>query len=120
MLLGEELKRASDFRAVIINSEGIKEKEAQIRAYNEFMREVQDRIDYEMWLVVDGLEGAKDVDQFNSKKLITIKLFLKKLPLHEVLEAAEIAQSKLGHNKTDEFKYFCGICWNKIRGGQDA
>lgn len=28
VLLGEELKRASDFRAVIINSEGIKEKEA--------------------------------------------------------------------------------------------
>ena len=45
----------------------------------------------------------------------TLKRFLKYLPLHEVVEAGHIAFGKIPEVE-DAIRYFCGICWNKIRG----
>lgn len=50
----------------------------------------------------------------NGKK--SIKKFLEKLKIDEILEAIDIASIKLNNiDKIEErFKYFCGICHNKI------
>ena len=41
--------------------------------------------------------------------------FLEHLPAHEITEAAEIALSKKEWEApATQWKYFCGICWNKI------
>jgi hypothetical protein len=49
---------------------------------------------------------------------ISLRKFLKLLPLHEIEEAMLIATSKVpDHAKA--IKYFCGICWSKIRGNRD-
>jgi hypothetical protein len=41
-------------------------------------------------------------------------MFLGKLPFHDVLDAMETADSKINH-PIYPFKYFCGICWKKIK-----
>lgn len=41
--------------------------------------------------------------------------FFKHLPVDEVVEAMEIATQK-GLDQERTVKYFCGVCWGKIRG----
>ncbi len=46
----------------------------------------------------------------------SIKTFLEKLPKQEVVDAMDRALGMAkGHDGT--FRYFCGICWNKIKEG---
>lgn len=97
----------------------IKEKEAQIRAYNDMMADIADRIEKECWRIIACLEGDDDVERYNKQRILSIKIFLKKLSFCDVLEAAEITYSRFGTN-TRAFKYFCGICWSKIRGNEDG
>ena len=46
----------------------------------------------------------------------SIKQFFELLPEHEVAEAMEIALAKFDEKPELVAKYFCGICWNKIKG----
>ena len=46
----------------------------------------------------------------------SIKKFFEKLPEHDVIEAMEIALAKFSDKPGLATKYFCGICWNKIKG----
>lgn len=43
----------------------------------------------------------------------SVRQFLSKLGPDEVIDAACIASSK--PTKGDRWRYFCGVCWNKIR-----
>ena len=52
--------------------------------------------------------------------LRSIKTFNKQLPLHELLDAAELAYAKKPYSDKQRFSYFCGICWNKIREGETS
>jgi hypothetical protein len=46
---------------------------------------------------------------------------LELLPVSEVIEAAEITLSKWGSTtKERAFKYFCAICWRKIKESHDG
>jgi hypothetical protein len=47
---------------------------------------------------------------------LTVKKFIKELGVNEVVEAMEKSCSKISHSKEYCKKYFCGICWNKIKG----
>lgn len=49
----------------------------------------------------------------------SIKEFNKRLPFHEVMEAAEIAFLAMSSDGS-RFRYFCGICWRKIREAENA
>tara|TARA_R110000787_G_scaffold216199_1_gene325361 strand:+ start:80 stop:616 length:537 start_codon:yes stop_codon:yes gene_type:complete len=46
----------------------------------------------------------------------SIKQFFELLPEHEVTDAMEIALAKFNGEPSLVTKYFCGICWNKIKG----
>jgi len=55
-----------------------------------------------------------------SKKML-FEIFLELLPVSEVIEAAEITLSKWGSTtKERAFKYFCAICWRKIKESHDG
>ena len=51
---------------------------------------------------------------------MSLKNFLKQLPFEEVKEAMEIAVNNVPDRAYDCTKYFCGICWNKIRGQKNG
>ena len=46
----------------------------------------------------------------------SIKKFFELLPEHEVIDAMEISLAKFSDEPGLATKYFCGICWNKIKG----
>ena len=97
----------------ILKSEIIKEKEKQLKAYYKLMETIRIRQDSEVFSVAKIL-NEKYERQLSRVYYTSIKNFISKIGYYEVLEAMEIAVSKSMYEK-HQFKYFCGICWNKIK-----
>lgn len=88
------------------------EREEQIKGYSQILEAKRGRLEDETWRVMDVIyPGAATVphDSFNSTRR-----FIEKLGLHEVLDSADIALGSTS-SKANTFKYFCGVCWNKVR-----
>jgi len=97
------------------------EREAQIKSYYEILDAKRQRKDDELWSVANiFMERYGDEDILRTR-LASIRSFLERLDYHEVIESMEIATSKF-YSKTTAFKYFCGICWRKIKraSGEDV
>lgn len=92
----------------------VAEREAQLLGLHEIMEGKRQRLENEVWQIVDALEGAP-TETYNRRDLTSIRRFLEQLTFHDVLEAAEIAVSHYYGGR--RFRYFCGICWKKIKGG---
>lgn len=99
----------------------IAEKEAQVRGYHEIIESRVNRIEQECWRVVDVFNPKNSTDGYDRANFQSIKRFVEKLGVHEVIDAAEIATSKGDWwSERKVFSYFCGVCWNKIREAQDG
>lgn len=64
------------------------------------------------------IEKERDAFIFGSSRAPTIKRFLSMLPKASILDAIDIAMARMpvyGGNDYKAWKYFCGICWNRIR-----
>lgn len=90
----------------------VAEREEQLRGYQEILEARRQRIEDEVWRVMALLyPGEKSVprESFNSTRM-----FIEKLGVYAVIESAEIA---LGARCSvyKLFRYFCGVCWNKVR-----
>ena len=98
------------------NLEVLKEKEEQLREYRKFINRIQRRIKRDMDDIEDlfsnQFPGYGFTDKFRD---VSLKRFLDYLPKHEIIEAMNIATSYKGGDRDVCVKYFCGICWNKIR-----
>jgi hypothetical protein len=95
----------------------VQEREEQIAGYHAILTARRERIEDEMWSVADELEPGASLKGFDRKRLQSIKYFLGILPFTEVLDAAQITRAKLPTSRpiAQRFKFFCGVCWNKIR-----
>lgn len=67
-------------------------------------------------------KAERDQWTFGNARIATVRRFLKELPITDIYDAIDIAFSVVPvwndyDNKT--YKYFCGICWNKIRAKND-
>lgn len=98
----------------------IEEMEAQIKGYADIMQSARDRIDDEMWIIGRVLFSDIKTSGMYKSDAQSIKMFIKRLGYHEVLDAAEKADAKKPHQSqtNSRFKYFCGICWKKIKDAQ--
>ncbi|MGL4265185.1 MAG: HNH endonuclease [Afipia sp.] len=96
-------------------AEELAEKEAQLQGYNEILMARATRIENEAWLVAEELECVEYVESYSRANLASIKRFLERLPFEEVRSAAEHSAGRFGASSTRAFRYFCGICWGKIR-----
>lgn len=93
-------------------SKQIAERESQLIGYSEIIEAKRQRLDDETWRVLNEMTpGATSAprDQFNSTRM-----FIEKLGFHVVLESMEIAMASGAHYR-NVFKYFCGVCWNRVR-----
>ena len=100
----------------------IKEKESQYKEYQRYLNKIKLRvkkdIDYISGIYEEYYEKYTLTDNF---KETTLKHFLKILPREEVEDAMRFALLKCGNKCADgdyynrDIKYFCGICWNKIK-----
>jgi len=100
----------------------IKEKEEQLQEYNELMDEVRDRENADIYEVSKAFSefffGYDLKEEFCDA---TVRRFIRELPKIEVVEAMKLAcrymKSAHGENaRENSIRYFCGICWKKIRG----
>lgn len=90
------------------------EREAQIKGYQAAMDAKRLRLLEEAQEVCELYEELKPGYTLTDKSLVTVRMFIEKLGVHVVMDAMERAYSR---SRGDEFRYFCGICWNKIREG---
>jgi hypothetical protein len=91
----------------------IEELEAQLAGYRAIAMAREARIEADFWDIVDILTGQR---QETSHEIFNaIKRFLEKLPIDEVMDAASVARAFRTYSDRRRFKYFCGVCWRKIR-----
>lgn len=91
----------------------VAEREEQIRGYQEVMQGKRERLDAEAWAIIEMLtpgEKSAPKDWMNS-----LRMFLDKIGFDEVHEAMEIVQGREFAVLEKAWRYFCGICWNKLR-----
>lgn len=95
----------------------IQEAELQLAGYTAIMRAKKERVESEIWEVVEALLGKRECATSQYK---SIKIFVERLGVFETVEAAEIARQNIPHAGSYQFKYFCAICWNKIKENKNG
>jgi hypothetical protein len=98
--------------SIAARAERMAEAEEQFTAYRALVMSKRVRLEECAWDVIRVLFNS---EKTTTTRLETVKRFVGRLPLDEVLEAADIARSVKPYSDPERFKYFCGICWNKIR-----
>ena len=92
----------------------IQERERQLDGYHEVMEAKRQRIEDQTWEVVFVFDPKATT--FRRDWLRSIGMFIERLGYHEVLEASEIAMARKPYAaESTQFKYFCGICWKKLK-----
>jgi hypothetical protein len=94
-LLAERIEQTKQYEALLS-----KHREVEEESINQVVRAFEIAFD-EQWTLPNH-------------KRPSIRNFLKLLPPLVVVEAMELACSRM--NEDYAFRYFCGICWRKIRG----
>jgi len=96
----------------------LKERIAQVAAYDRLLKKQksaqQNTIDAVCAIFTENFPGWA----LNSGAARSIRIFLKSLPPDEIEDSMHYACSRVGRDAV--FKYFCGVCWRKIKrdGGQ--
>lgn len=95
----------------------VAEREEQLRGYTRIMMAKRERIEDDTWtlanvFIAQYLDPEKGIrrDWFQS-----IKNFVDKLGVADCLDAMELAISKFPSREYQCFRYFCGVCWRKIK-----
>lgn len=111
------------------NLEILKEKEEQLREYREFLLEVETRIQNDIFLVEKVFELNYPRNCLTEKfQQVSIRKFVELLPILVVLNAINMACLKFHSDISNEFndeninnsiRYFCGICWKRIKSGEN-
>lgn len=96
----------------------LQEREEQYKAYKKLLVSIDKRIKKEMTEVDDVYSryfpGYSLSEGFKENSL---KRFIKSLGVPFCIDAMNKACYKLqGYNEDKAIRYFCGICWNKMRG----
>lgn len=106
----------SNIPASILDKHEIaKEKEEQYLAYKKQLLKIEKRIKKEIEEVANTYTEYFPDWEMTDKFKISVRTFVLKLGVSEVLDAIRKASNRR-LNATATLSYFCGICWNKIRG----
>lgn len=115
-------KSARDLRvapmALSAKAAMVAEREEQLRGYNEITEEARFRLDDQAWDIIAVFD--RKAVTYNRDRIQSIKRFIERLGLSEVIDAAEIAMASGMHSDARMFKYFCGVCWTKIKRQEGA
>lgn len=117
---GKSNRPLSDIpRSLSDRADEIAEREAQIGGYEAAMRAHRARVEEEgMTVLARVLESFSKMEGIPTKDFISIKNFIIRLGLHEVLNSIDIAEVQGPRYYDKWFKYFCGVCWRKIRDSE--
>jgi len=94
----------------------LREKQLQYKEYQKLLSEIESHLQIDADKIEDAFISCYPERSFTDNfKNSTVKSFIKKLGVEEVLEAIYISCSKQFYRVEDVTKYFCGICWKKIK-----
>ena len=123
------------------NLEVLKEKEEQLKEYNKIIKKINKRYnkqtnELEEFLDEYFSENPDHIYRFDELfKRVTLKRFYELLGFDEIKESLYLACEKIFRDyeniedddlkywdayRQETIKYFCGICWNKIRERGDG
>ena len=94
----------------------LRERMEQTAAYEALLNEDRARAEQAVDRIVAVYEGAFQDWTLLDKTRPSIRRFLKSLPEPIVIEAMELACARMNENKA--WRYFCGVCWHKIRDAE--
>lgn len=95
----------------------VAEREEQLRGYNEVLQARRDRVEAEVWQVVEHWTGE---DSTSRETYATIKRFVERIGVHEVLDAVDATMAANIRSKRRQFLYFCKVCWNKVSAAENG
>lgn len=102
--------------SLVSNLEIIKEKEEQLDSYEQSLLKLKRRVKSKAKKIekvyISQFPGMKFTPLFKNGSLTRFQYLL---PHDDLIEAISIACSKCP-DSSDAIKYFCGICWKKIKG----
>jgi hypothetical protein len=90
----------------------VAEREEQLRGYSEILEFKRQRLDDETWRVLDVMRPG--VTNIPHNDYMSVRRFIDRLGFHEVLDSMDTAMGSTASYR-NKFKYFCGVCWGKIR-----
>ena len=92
------------------------EMELQLMAWQTQQQERLKRREAKAWRVVHEFFGA-DCDSVPRDYFLSILRFIDGIGTVSVLEAVDITKCNCKHwwSEDRNFRYFCGICWNRVR-----
>lgn len=91
----------------------VQEREQQLLGFQEILEQRRQRVDDECWRVMRTLYG-ESCNSVPRDEFMSVRRFVDRLGVHEVVEAAEISLAARV-SQWKRFRYFCAVCWNKIR-----
>lgn len=101
------------------NLQTIRDKEEQIREYRKFTDSIKRRLQKDIKKISNIYELQYPEWHFGDNfKNSSLRTFLQRLPFHEVEDALYASISKFPANENRVIRYFCGICWHKIKRGK--
>jgi len=90
----------------------VAEREEQLRGYSNIMAARRERLEDDVWAAF----GHWGQTETTHDKFASMKRFVDQLGLDEVLEAIDITRAaRKAYGQNAEWRYFCGVCWNKIK-----
>lgn len=91
------------------------EKIAQLAAFNKLLiASIDARSDQSKWLV-DKVAELLNWNCLTDTEEKSLRVFERRLNIDEILEAAEITGSRKIHSNSARWRFFCGVCWRKIK-----
>ena len=93
----------------------IEEREAQIAGYEAILRARRERLDAAAQRILDEYCGAFGRESIPQVDYLSIRRFVETLGFEVTFDAMQIALQNGPPTYARSFKYFCGVCWNKIR-----
>ena len=88
------------------------EREEQLAGYQAILRAKRERLEDDTWAVFAHWRGQEETTQ---SRFQSVKRFVDLLGLDEVLDAVDITLAARIFSEGREFRYFCGVCWKKVR-----
>lgn len=90
------------------------EKLEQIKAYEKLIKAKRRSEEKSIDQVEDVFKTHFPGFSFSAKFRGSVRVFLQKLTVYEVMDAMDRACSKI-QRRDDSVRYFCGICWKTIK-----
>ncbi|MCK9628489.1 MAG: HNH endonuclease [Bacteroidales bacterium] len=98
-------------------AELIKERERQLRAYHEARQEIVERREAqfdEAWTHWFDVWGRETMPRWHTPWESTLRTYIDKLGLAEVIEAMDIARARFNYISTNAVRYFAGVLKRKL------